>query len=228
MKKHVLITGGTDGIGKITARKLVQAGFTVTILGHEAAKAQSAAEELKCSFVVADVTNYEQLASAVAEAEQASGPIDILINNAGIWLSVPLTEADPKDIQHVIDVNVLGVMYGTRAVLPGMQARKSGRIINVISQAGLQTSPLRTVYHASKWAITGFTKALQDEVRGDHVAVTGFYPGAMHTHFFEKAGDMKDRSRALDPELAGDALVYLCSQPDVVELLEYGMRSIEY
>lgn len=226
--KHVLITGGTDGIGKATARKLVQNNYKVTILGHNEEKAKAAAEEIKSNYVVADVTSNDQLEAAIKQAEQANGPVDILINNAGVWLSEPLATSDPKVIQNVIDVNVLGAIYGARAVLPSMQSRKNGRIINVISQAGLRFSPERTVYHASKWAVTGFTKALQQEVRGDHISVVGFYPGAMNTNFFAKAGDDKDRSKALDPEIAADTLVYICNLPDSVELLEYGVQSLEY
>lgn len=226
--KHVLITGGTDGIGKATARKLVVGGYKVTILGHDEEKARVAAEEIKSGYVTADVADYKQLESAVKAAEQTNGPVDILINNAGIWLSEPLTQSTPETIHKVIEVNTLGTIYGARAVVPGMQARKNGRIINVISQAGLRFGPERTVYHASKWAITGFTKALQLEVRSDHISVVGYYPGAMNTQFFAKAGDLKDRSKALDPEIAADTLVYICSLPDSVELLEFGVQSLEY
>ena len=226
--KHVLITGGTDGIGKATARKLVQNHYKVTILGQNAEKAKAAAAEIKSKYVVADVTNYKQLEKAFKEAQEANGPVDILINNAGIWLSEPLVNSDPETIHKVIEVNTLGTIYGVRAILPGMQMRHSGRIINVISQAGLRYKTNRTVYHASKWAITGFTKAMQDEVHGDHISVVGYYPGAMNTGFFAKAGDLKDRSKALDPEVAADTLVYICGLPDSVELLEYGVQSLDY
>jgi short-subunit dehydrogenase len=228
MKKHVLITGGTDGIGKVTAHRLVEAGFAVTVLGRDEAKAKAAAKEIGASHVVADVSDYAQAEKAVAHAEKANGPVDILINNAGVWLSKPLAETDPELIKRTIEINTLGTMYLARIVAPKMQARKAGRIINVISQAGLRFSPDRTVYHASKWAITGFTKALQQELRVHNVSVVGFYPGAMNTQFFAKSGDMKDRSQALAPELAADALVHLCSLPDSVEIMEYGIQSLEY
>jgi uncharacterized protein len=228
MKKHVLITGGTDGIGKVTAGKLAKAGYTVTVLGLNEAKARETAEEHGASFVVADVSDYSQLEQAVKQAEETNGPIEILINNAGVWLSAPLTETEPEQIKRTIEVNTLGMIYTTRLVAPGMRERKSGRIINVISQAGLHAKPLRSVYNASKWAITGFTKSLQEELRVDNISVAGFYPGAMNTQFFAKAGDVKDRSKALAPELAADALVHLCSLPDNVEILEYGIQSLEY
>ncbi len=228
MSKHILITGGTDGIGKLTAGKLLGAGFVVTILGRNEEKTKKTAKELGCNYVVADVSDYAQVDAAVQKAEKASGHIDILVNNAGVWADSPLAKTDPEIIKRTLEVNTLGTMYLARAVAPGMQARKNGRIINVISQAGLRFSPNRTVYHASKWAITGFTKALQQELRVDHVSVVGYYPGAMNTQFFAKAGDYKDRSQALAPEIAADTLVYICGLPDSVELLEFGVQSLEY
>lgn len=228
MTKHVLITGGSDGIGKLTAKKLLEAGFKVTILSHDADKTKAAAEELGSQFVVADVSVGEAAARAIQEAEAQNGPIDILINNAGIWLSRPIDEVTPDEMKHVIEVNTLGTMYYTQAVAIGMKQRGRGRIINVNSQAGLYAHAKRSVYHASKWAITGFTKALQEELREFGVAVTGFYPGAMNTQLFAKAHDMKDRSESLDPHVAADALVYLCTLPDDVEVPEFGLKRVTY
>jgi short-subunit dehydrogenase len=226
--KHVLITGGTDGIGKRTAQKLQQAGYKVTILGRNAEKTQACAAELACMFVVADVSNHEEAAAVVARAEEANGPVDILINNAGLWMKGPLEAMELEDAKRVIEVNTLGTIYYAHAVLPGMKQRKQGRIINVNSQGGLHTRPLLTVYHASKWAITGFTRSLQQEVRADGITVTGFYPGTMATDFFAKSGDTKDRSASLNPDDAADALVYLCSLAAHIEVPEYGIQSVNY
>jgi NADP-dependent 3-hydroxy acid dehydrogenase YdfG len=228
MTKHVLITGGSDGIGKLAAEKLLKAGYKVTILSHNADKTQAAAEEIGCQFVVADVSQGEMAAKAVQEAEMQNGPIDILINNAGVWLSQTIDQVKPEDIKRVMEVNTLGTMYYSQAVSAGMKQRGKGRIINVNSQAGIYARPKRTVYHASKWAITGFTKALQEELREFGIAVTGFYPGAMNTQLFAKGQDMKDRSEALDPSVAADALLYLCNLSDDVEVPEFGLKSLSY
>jgi NADP-dependent 3-hydroxy acid dehydrogenase YdfG len=228
MTKHVLITGGSDGIGKLTAKKLVGAGYKVSILSHDADKTKAAAKELGCQFVVADVAVGETAASAVKMVEDQNGPIDILINNAGIWLSRPIDEVTPDEMKRVIEINTLGTMYYTQAVSVGMKQRGRGRIINVNSQAGIYAHAKRSVYHASKWAITGFTKALQEELREFGVAVTGFYPGAMNTQLFAKAHDTKDRSEALDPHAAADTLLYLCNLPDDVEVPELGLKRLSY
>lgn len=222
--KHVFITGGSDGLGKITAQKLVAAGYDVTILSRDEAKTKAAAEEIGCKYMVADVTDAAQLNAAL----QQTGEVDILINNAGNWLAGLLEASTADQIEKVIASNTLGTIYVTHAVVPAMKQRKNGRIINVISQAGLYAKAERSVYNASKWAITGFTKSLQAELKPFHVSVVGFYPGAMATGLFAKAGDMKDRGGALDPAIAADALVYLCGLPDHVVVPEFGIESLDY
>lgn len=222
--KHVFITGGSDGLGKITAQKLVAAGYDVTILSRDEAKTKATAEEIGCRYAAADATD----ASQVKRAMEQAGEIDILINNAGNWLAGLLEVSTPEQIEKVIASNTLGTIYCTQAVVPAMKQRQSGRIINVISQAGLYAKAERSVYNASKWAITGFTKSLQAELKPSHISVVGFYPGAMATGLFAKAGDMKDRGGALDPAIAADALAYLCGLPDHVIVPEFGIESLDY
>jgi NADP-dependent 3-hydroxy acid dehydrogenase YdfG len=220
--KHILITGGSDGLGKATARKLIAKDYEVTILANDEARTKAAAEELKCKYVVADVADNAQVEKAIQEA----GDIDILINNAGIWIQGALETNNADYIHKVIEVNTLGTIYCTHAVLPGMKQRGKGRIINVISQAGLNAKAERSVYHASKWAITGFTKSMQQELKPAKIAVTGFYPGAMG--LFDKTGNSRDMSRALDPAIAADALVCICDLPDFVDVPELGLQNLEY
>lgn len=222
--KHVLITGGNDGLGKVTAAAPIKAGFTVTILGRDEVRTKAAAQELQCNFVVADVTDYAQVKKAITEA----GDVDILINNAGLWIQDALETNDPDYIHQVVEVNTLGPMYATRAVVPAMKQRGSGRIINVISQAGLNSKADRAPYNASKWAMTGFTKSMQHELKPAKIAVTGFYPGALNTRMFDKSGNSRDMSRALDPAIAADVLVYICGLPDHVDVPEFGLQSLEY
>lgn len=222
--KHVLITGGNDGLGKVTAEKLLKAGFAVTILGRDEARTKAATKELGCKFVVADVTDYAQVERAIAEA----GDVDVLINNAGVWIQDALETNDPDYIRQTVEVNTLGPMFVTRAVAPGMKKRGGGRIVNVISQAGLTAKADRAPYNASKWAMTGFTKSMQHELKAAKISVTGFYPGALNTRMFDKSGNSRDMSRALDPAIAADALAYICGLPDHVDVPELGIQSLEY
>lgn len=223
--KHVLITGGSDGLGKVTAQKLKAAGYRVTILAKDENKTAAVAQEIGCEYVVADVTDYEAVKSAISEA----GEVDILINNAGIWLQGPFDENEPEKIKKIMEVNALGMMFAAHAVIPSMKQRKQGRIINVMSQAGLAAKAERVPYNASKWAVTGFTKSLQQELKPFGISVVGFYPGALSNEaIFEKAGNPRDMSKGLDLNTAADALVYVCGLPDDVNVPELGIESLNY
>lgn len=222
--KHILITGGSDGIGKLAATKLQAAENDVTILGRDPIKTQSAAAEIGCKYAVVDVTDASEVQRVCSEI----GQVDVLINNAGIWVEGPIDEMSLDGIHKTIDINTLGTIYTTQAVVAGMKQRSNGRIINIISQAGLYGRQNRSVYSASKWALTGFTQSLQEELKPFGIAVSGFYPGAINTGFFAKAGSNKDRSKALDPGFVADALVYLCNLPDHISVPEFGLTSLEY
>ncbi|HSW99015.1 MAG TPA: SDR family oxidoreductase [Candidatus Saccharimonadales bacterium] len=225
---RILITGGNDGLGRATAEALMKAGHHVTILGRDEARTKQAAAELKCNYVVADVTDYAQVEKAIQAAESKGGPLDILINNAGQWIQDALETNDPARIKAVVETNTLGTIYCTRAAVTAMKARQKGRIINVISQAGLSAKAERAVYNASKWAITGFTKSMQLELKPAHIAVTGFYPGAINTGLFDKSGNSRDMSRALDPKQAAEMLAFICNLPENVDVPEIGMQNLDY
>lgn len=226
--RHVLITGGSDGLGKATAKKLVDSGFKVTILSHDEQKTKAAADEIGCKFVVADVANAAEVTKAIENATSESGPIHTLINNAGVWIRGKLEENSDDEIKQALEINTLGTIYCTKAVVPSMKENKAGRIINVISQAGLYAKAERAVYNASKWALTGFTKSMQDELKPFNISVVGFYPGAMHTRLFSKVGDMKDRAGAMEPQVAADALLYVCNLADGINIPELGIEDLRY
>lgn len=230
--KHVLITGGSDGLGKITARKLIETDFKVTILSRNTKKTEAAAKEIGCGFVVADVTDYKAVESAVQQAIKSNGPVDILINNAGIWIQDALEANDPAYIEQVIKVNSLGPIYCTRAVVSSMKDRKSGRIINISSQGGLYGKAERSVYTASKFALTGFTKAMQAELKPFNIAVDGFYPGAMNApmdlSIFAKSGNVRDMSNGVDQAVVAEAIVFVCKLPDGIRITELGIESLAY
>jgi len=225
--KHVLITGGSDGLGKITAQKLKTAGFNVTILADNEDKTKAAATEVDCKYVIADVSNAGAVKQAI-ETAQKTAPIDILINNAGIWIQGELESNDPDRIHKVIEVNTLGPIYCTQSVIPGMKQRKAGRIINISSQGGLYAKAERGPYTTSKFGLTGFTKAMQAELKPFGIAVDGFYPGAMETTIFDKAGNKRDMSKAMDAAIVADALVYVCQLPDGIRVNEFGIESLRY
>ena len=133
MKKVIVITGGSDGLGKSIAKEL--SDNDVIILARDYDKLEKAAEELDCDFMTCDVTNPDNIEKTIKSILDKYGKIDVLINNAGVWLAGDITENDYDKISTCIDVNTKGPIYMTKAVLPSMYERKEGLIINVCSQA---------------------------------------------------------------------------------------------
>ncbi|MEK7172403.1 MAG: SDR family oxidoreductase [Patescibacteria group bacterium] len=224
--KTILISGGSSGLGQATAEKLAKK-YKVVILAPDAKRIKEVAAKIGCDFQVADVTDYGQLEGAVEETIKKHGGIDVLINNAGIWIEGNLETNDPERIQKTMAVNAVGTMLLTRAVLPHMKKAGRGRIINVISQAGLTAKPERSVYNGSKWAITGFTKSLATELTGSGITVTGFYPGAMKTNLFASAGVKKNEEKySKYMELADvvRALEFVVETPEELEIPELGIK----
>lgn len=218
----ILISGGSDGLGKATAIQLAKK-HTVVILAKNPEKTKKAAEEIGCDFVVADVVNYAEVERAVNEILEKHTSIDCLINNAGLWLVGLLESNDPTVIKQIMDVNALGPILLTRAVLPHMKQTKRGRIINIISQAGFYPKAERAPYYASKWAVTGFTKSLALELAGSGVAITGFYPGAMQTNMFATSGDARDTSQYLNLSEVVRALEFVIETPVEINIPEFGI-----
>ncbi|HSX02744.1 MAG TPA: SDR family oxidoreductase [Candidatus Saccharimonadia bacterium] len=221
--KTILITGGSDGLGKAMATRLAP-NHRVIILSPDEAKLREAAQAISCDYKVCDVRDYAQVEKTVGEV----GAIDCLINNAGIWIEGRLEDNDPTYIHQVLEVNTLGVINFTRAVVPGMKQQTSGLIINVISQAGLHAKAERSVYTASKWAITGFTKAMQLELAPFGIGVTGLYPGMLKTQMFAKVGIKKDLDKALDTEEVAKTVEFMLSLDPRTTLPEVGLKSIDY
>ena len=215
--KTILISGGSDGLGKATALALSKK-YTVIILSNDPQKTASAAQEIGCDFVVADVTDHVQLANAVKEVIAKHGKIDCLINNAGIWIEGLLESNDPEKVRKVIEVNTLGTIFLSQLIVPGMKSQKSGRIINVISGAGLSAKSERSVYFASKWAVTGFTKCLALELAPFNITVNGIYPGVIKTNLFAKAGVDKDLSKGLEVADVVRAIEFLVESPESVAI----------
>lgn len=223
-KKVILISGGSDGLGKAIAEKLAPDN-RVVILSHNVDKLREVARELNCDFVEGELTDYQSLQSAVNQIIEKHHALDVLINNAGIWIEGDLADNDPRKIKEIIDVNTTGTIFLTRAVLPGMRFRKTGQIINIISQDGLCAKKNRSVYHASKWAITGFTKCLLEDLEEDNIKITGIYPGLIKTALFKKNGVERDLSDALDPKEVATLVEYVINLSPDIHLPEISIRN---
>jgi len=226
MKKTIVITGGSDGLGKAIAKRLNNDN-NVIIISKDKESLIKTAEEINCEYYVCDVTDYEQVNNTINNILEKNNKIDVLINNAGIWLAGDLTETDYERISNCIDVNTKGPIYMTKAVLPSMYENKDGLIINVCSQASFDSDDFSTVYNASKWAMRGFNRSIQKDVSKKGVKVTGFYPGFMQTDIFKKAGNDYDTSTGLEVEKVAKAIEFIVSCDDDVIIPEFGIKDIE-
>lgn len=226
MKKTIVITGGSDGLGKAIAKRLNNDN-NVIIISKDKESLIKTAGEINCEYYVCDVTDYEQVNNTINNILEKNNKIDVLINNAGIWLAGDLTETDFERISNCIDVNTKGPIYMTKAVLPRMYENKEGLIINVCSQASFDSDDFSTVYNASKWAMRGFNRSIQKDVSKKGVKVTGFYPGFMQTDIFKRAGNDYDTSTGLEVEKVAKAVEFIVNCDDDVIIPEFGIKDIE-
>ncbi len=181
--KTAFVTGSTRGIGHAVAVALYQAGARVAIVGRDAGKAGAVAAELgeRAFGVACDVSDGKQIESAIAAAEQALGPVDVLVNNAGITRDNLLLRMTEAEWDEVLAANLKGAFLTTKAVLKGMMKRRSGRIINVTSIVGLTGNKGQANYAASKAGLIGFTKSVAKEYGSRGILVNAIAPGFIET-----------------------------------------------
>jgi len=190
MSHHVFITGGGTGIGLATARALAPTGARFTLVGRDGARVQDAAEQFEnAQGVSCDVANEDSVAAAFSAARDRFGPIDILINNAGITPSAALHNMDLSMWNEVMAINLTGAFLCSRAALADMYAKKWGRIVNVASIAGLKGGMYISAYCASKHGLIGMTRALAIEAAKRGVTVNAICPGYVETDIVTRAAE---------------------------------------
>jgi NADP-dependent 3-hydroxy acid dehydrogenase YdfG len=183
MKKTILITGASTGIGKDTAILFAQNGWNVAATMRNTAKGEELSKYPNIKLVALDVMLEQSIQAAIAETIAAFGQIDVLYNNAGYALVGAFEAMTQDQIKTQFDTNVFGVMNVTRAILPHFRSKKAGTIINTTSMGGIITFPLYSVYHSTKWAIEGFMESLQFELRQFNIKIKNVEPGAIKTEF---------------------------------------------
>jgi NAD(P)-dependent dehydrogenase (short-subunit alcohol dehydrogenase family) len=199
--KVVAITGGARGIGRTTAQALVRKGCRVALGDLDLAPAEQAAAELGGGTVAIqlNVTDRDSFAAFLDEAERQLGPVDVLINNAGIMPVTPFEDESDDSIRRQLDINVYGVMVGTQLAVRRMKARGSGHIVNIASSAGKAGVPGIATYAATKHAVVGLTEAVRAECRGSGVELSYVMPITVNTQLIEGLADKRGVKR-VEPE----------------------------
>lgn len=178
-----LITGCSTGIGREIARAALEAGHSVVVTARRVESVADFTDEFgdRAVTVALDVTDKEQIATAVRTATDAFGGIDVLVNNAGNGYLAAIEEGEDDQVRKLFDVNYFGVVDMIKAVLPGMRARGSGHIVNISSMTGLVANPPNGYYSSTKFALEALTEALAQEVKPFGIKVTAIEPGAFRT-----------------------------------------------
>ncbi len=206
-----LVSGGSRGIGRAVAEHLASAGAAVAVLSTTEPGSLAVTDPLRARgartlAVAADVADARAVDEAVAKVERGLGPVDVLVNDAGIALRRPVAEMSDADWDRVIAVNLNGPFYLARRCVPGMAERRWGRVVNVSSISGRLGTPGMTAYCASKWGLNGFTQALAAEVKARNVLVAAVLPGSVDTEMLEGSGWTPDMS----PAEVARVVTFLC------------------
>jgi NADP-dependent 3-hydroxy acid dehydrogenase YdfG len=204
------ITGGARGIGRATAKALLGQGMKVALGDVDAAAAAETAAELGASAVALplDVTDRASFASFLDGAEQQLGPLDVLVNNAGIMQVGRFIDEDDLTARRMVDINIHGVILGTKLALERMLPRDRGHIVNISSQAGKFGAPGGATYSATKHAVVGLTEAVRGELRlmGAHIDLSYVMPFVVNTELGSGLGEARGMT-TLQPSEVADAIV---------------------
>jgi NAD(P)-dependent dehydrogenase (short-subunit alcohol dehydrogenase family) len=186
--KSAVVTGSTRGIGRAIAEELAKAGAKIVITGTRAPDVERVAAEMGATGAAAlgfacDVRRYDEVQALMDFAADKAGGLDILINNAGIGLFAPISEMSPEDWDRVIDTNLTGVFYCSRAAIPHLLKRGGGAIINISSLAGKNAFAGGAAYNASKFGLEGLSEAMMLDLRYQNIKVAYVMPGSVATEF---------------------------------------------
>lgn len=200
MEKVVLITGASSGIGLESAKLFQTKNWKVAATMRRPEEAGELANIVDLECVRLDVTDIESIRSAIAQTLEKFGRIDAIVNNAGYAVVGPFEATTPEQVERQFQTNVFGIMNVCREILPHFREQKRGLIVNVASVGGRLTFPLYSVYHATKWAVEGFSESLQYELDQFNIRVKIIEPGPIKTDFYSRSQSVakKDGLTAYD------------------------------
>jgi NADP-dependent 3-hydroxy acid dehydrogenase YdfG len=232
-QRNVLITGATSGIGEATARLLAKNKYNLILCGRRQEKLERLQKELsaytKVTTLSFDVRDNKALKTALRTLGAEWSNIDVLINNAGNAHGLdPVHKGSIEDWDAMMDINVKGLLYVSREILPGMTAKKSGHVINIGSVAGKEVYPNGNVYCASKFAVDALTKGMRMDLNPFGIKVTSIHPGLVETEFSlvrfkgdsERASSVYKGIKPLTGEDIADSILYVLSTPEHVVIAD--------
>ena len=221
--KAAVVTGGAQGIGLAVAARLLASGARVAswdVNADQNASAMARLSKEQAAAFLCDVSDWTSVQSALADTEKTLGPVDILVNSAGIaGPNATVEDYDNSAWAQIVAINLTGTYHVNKAVIPGMKARGYGRIVNIASVAGKEGNPNACAYSASKAGVIGFTKSLGKELAGQDISVNCVTPAAARTPIFDQMSDEHiaymlskiPRGRFLEVEEAANMICWLSS-----------------
>ncbi|WP_375587657.1 SDR family NAD(P)-dependent oxidoreductase [Flagellimonas aurea] len=233
MAKIALITGATSGIGKATAKLFAKQGFNLILCGRRQERLEQLRNELGRDTAIItlnfDVRNREDVFSAIESLPKEFSEIDILVNNAGNAHGLdPIDKGSPDDWDAMLDINVKGLLYMSKAIIPKMTERKSGHIINIGSTAGKEVYPNGNVYCASKHAVDAINQGMRIDLNAYGIRVGAVNPGLVETEFSdvrfkgdsERAANVYKGFQPLRPEDIADIILFVVTRPYHVNIAD--------
>lgn len=221
-----IITGASKGIGKSIALSLAASGSKVVLASRKQKELDELAKEIRAQggtslSVVTDVSDEAQVGRLVKKTIAEFGRIDVLVNNAGYAVISKIVDADVKDYDGMMNVNLRGPFLCSKAVLPTMIHQKKGAIINIASLAGKNAFVGGAIYSASKWGLLGFSRSLMLEVREYNIRVVTICPGSVNTTFSDHS---KDGEKIIQPQDVADAVLFALTMPARSNVSEIDIR----
>ena len=226
--RNALVTGAAGGLGGYIARALAGRNLNLALSDLPSVPLDELVEELRghgsrVETVPSDLTDREQLTALVERAEEAIGPLDVLVNNAGLEFGGSFLRTTAEELEAILEVNLLATMVLTSEVLPGMQERGRGHVVNMASMAGKASVPYLASYCATKHGVVGFTHALRHEYGSEPIGFSAICPGfisrvGMYGRWESQVGEPPGMVGTLPPERVGDAVVRAITKnlPEVI------------
>ena len=227
MERVIFITGASDGLGKALAEHYSKTDKVVAVSRNEE-KLKNLSSCCGCDYYVCDVSNFKQVESVIDDVVKKYHRIDVLINSAGLLIDGELLTLQNNDIKNTIDVNLTGLIFVTKSVSKIMKKQKQGTILNINSQSGISSGMAeKSIYNASKYGVTGFSRCIQPELSKFGIRVTDIFPARMQTDMFEKIGLKRDKSKAVRMIDMINLTDFVLNMPNDIVIPEIGIKHID-